>query len=390
METALRSNESFTAIRPEARTQEPIVHSLGWNVSPEDLDIIPKHWLTYAEPAASLHLLIGTFYTAFMVCGLIGNGLVIWIFATSKSLRTPSNLFVINLAVCDFLMMSKIPMLIYNSFKQGMALGSVWCEVYGLIGSISGIGASITNAFISYDRYSIIANPMNGKMKMTKAIFCLIFIWCYILPWSFFPYFKVWGRFVPEGFLTTCSFDYLDESFDIKLFVTVLFTFTYVIPIFLILFNYSRICAHVFSHEKALKNQAKKMNVFSIRSTQKKSGNISNEIRITKAAITMCFLFVLSWTPYSAVALIGIYGDKTLLTPVITMIPAVTCKLVACFDPYVYAISHPKYRVELQKRLPWLPINEKQDKYSDSVSMNTTFTNTETTVKTTNDNENDD
>lgn len=26
------------------------------------------------------------------------------------------------------------------------------------------------------------------------------------------------------------------------------------------------------------------------------------------------------------------------------MIPAVACKAVACIDPWVYAISHPKYR----------------------------------------------
>lgn len=71
---------------------------------------------------------------------------------SAKSLRTSSNIFVINLAVCDFLMMSKVPVLIYNSFHHGMALGPLWCEIYGLIGSIAGIGAAITNAFIAYDR----------------------------------------------------------------------------------------------------------------------------------------------------------------------------------------------------------------------------------------------
>lgn len=52
-------------------------------------------------------------------------------------------------------------------------------------------------------------------------------------------------------------------------------------------------------------------------------------------------------------ALIGAFGDKTLLTPGVTMIPACTCKFVACLDPWVYAISHPKYRLELQRRMPW-------------------------------------
>ncbi|KAL0111031.1 hypothetical protein PUN28_012795 [Cardiocondyla obscurior] len=57
--------------------------------------------------------------------------------------------------------------------------------------------------------------------------------------------------------------------------------------------------------------------------------------------------------------MIGAFGNKALLTPGITMIPACTCKFVACLDPYVYAISHPKYRLELQKRLPWLELQEK-------------------------------
>lgn len=32
---------------------------------------------------------------------------------------------------------------------------------------------------------------------MTKAVFFIILIWMYILPWALFPYFKLWGRFVP-------------------------------------------------------------------------------------------------------------------------------------------------------------------------------------------------
>ena len=40
------------------------------------------------------------------------------------------------------------------------------------------------------------------------------------------------------------------------------------------------------------------MNVQSLRSNADQQ-NISVEIRIAKAAITVCFLFVASWTPYA-------------------------------------------------------------------------------------------
>lgn len=46
-------------------------------------------------------------------------------------------------------------------------------------------------------RYHVIANPLEGKLTMPKAIFIVILIWCYAIPWALFPYFKVWGRFVP-------------------------------------------------------------------------------------------------------------------------------------------------------------------------------------------------
>jgi len=53
------------------------------------------------------------------------------------------------------------------------------------------------------------------------------------------------------------------------------------------------------------------------------------------------------------------------------MIPACTCKLVACIDPFVYAISHPRYRLELQKRCPWLGVNEKSGEISSAQSTTT-------------------
>lgn len=153
---------------------EPETHLLGWNVPPDELASIPEHWLSYKEPNASLHYLLGTVYIAFMFVALIGNGLVLWVFTwyvrtlfwadlsntrlqylpfhSAKSLRTPSNVFVINLAFCDFMMMTKAPIFIYNSFNRGYALGHQGCQVFALMGALSGIGAGMTNAFIAYDR----------------------------------------------------------------------------------------------------------------------------------------------------------------------------------------------------------------------------------------------
>lgn len=293
------------------------------------------------------------------------------IISSAKPLQTPSNIFIVNLAFCDFLMMAKAPIFIYNSFLRGFALGHSGCQAFAFMGSLSGIGAGMTNACIAYDRYTTIAKPFDGKLTRTKAIVMVMCIWAYTIPWAVLPLMEIWGKFVPEGFLTACSFDYLTNTFDNHMFVAVIFTFSYCIPMTLIIYYYSQIVSHVVAHEKALKEQAKKMNVESLRSNQAQA-NQSVEIRIAKAAITVCFLFVASWTPYAVLALIGAFGDQGLLTPGVTMIPALACKLVACIDPYIYAISHPRYRIELNKRLPWLAIKESAGETSSTTTESTT------------------
>lgn len=74
---------------------------------------------------------------------------------SAKSLRTPSNTFVVNLAVCDFIMMLKTPIFIYNSFTRGFTLGNLGCQIFGVMGTLSGIGASTTNVSFFFTCFMI-------------------------------------------------------------------------------------------------------------------------------------------------------------------------------------------------------------------------------------------
>ena len=66
----------------------------------------------------------------------------------------------------------------------------------------------------------------------------------------------------------TCSFDYLSDDWNRKSFVLYAFICNYCFPISLVIFFYSQIVKAVVAHESALKAQAKKMNVDSLRSNQ--------------------------------------------------------------------------------------------------------------------------
>ena len=71
-----------------------------------------------------------------------------------------------------------------------------------------------------------------------------------------------------EGLLLTCSFDYLTDSMSNMSFTAFFFIGCYFLPLLFIIFFYSQIVMAVVSHERALKAQAKKMNVESLRSNE--------------------------------------------------------------------------------------------------------------------------
>lgn len=137
-----------------------------------------------------------------------------------------------------------------------------------------------------------------------------------------------------------------------------LFVFDYCLPLFIIVFCYYHIVGAIIHHEKALREQAKKMNVTSLRSNADQNAQ-SAEIRVAKVAMINISLWVAMWTPYAAIVLQGAIGNQEKITPLVTILPALIAKSASIANPIIYAISHPKYRLALQTALPWFCINEK-------------------------------
>lgn len=74
-------------------------------VTPDMLHLIDSHWYQYPPLNPLWHAILGFVIGVLGFVSISGNGMVIYIFLSTKSLRTPSNLFVINLAISDFCMM---------------------------------------------------------------------------------------------------------------------------------------------------------------------------------------------------------------------------------------------------------------------------------------------
>ncbi|MFC0335914.1 hypothetical protein, partial [Kushneria avicenniae] len=74
----------------------------------------------------------------------------------------------------------------------------------------------------------------------------------------------------------------------------------------------------------------------------------------------------------AAITLQGLFGDQEGITPLLTTLPALLAKSCSCYNPFVYAISHPKFRLAITQHLPWLCVHERDPNDADDSQSNNT------------------
>ncbi|XP_055379343.1 rhodopsin-like [Condylostylus longicornis] len=341
------------------------------------LYLVDNYWNQFPPMNPLWHGILGFFMTIFGIISLTGNFIVIIIFTSEKSLRTPSNMFVISLAVSDFMMMlTMFPAMVYNCYYETWVLGPLMCEIYGMCGSLFGCISIWSMTMIAFDRYNVIVKGITGKrLTVGRAVFYVALVWIVSTIWTLLPLFG-WNRYVPEGNMTACGTDYLTQTWLSRSYIVVYGSWVYFTPLFSIIFSYYFIIKAVAEHERTMREQAKKMNVASLRSTENESKSI--EAKLAKIALVTISLWFFAWTPYLIINFSGIFQTAK-LTPLATIWGSVFAKCNAMYNPIVYGISHPKYREALYKKFPILDCAG-SDQGKDIVSEKTEATVLQTTT----------
>lgn len=321
-------------------------------VPPEMLHLIDAHWYQYPPLNPMWHGILGFVIGMLGFISVSGNGMVVYIFLSTKSLRTPSNMFVINLAISDFFMMFCMsPPMVINCYYETWVLGPLFCQIYAMLGSLFGCGSIWTMTMIAFDRYNVIVKGLSGKpLTINGALLRILGIWLFSLIWTIAPIFG-WNRYVPEGNMTACGTDYFSRDIVSVSYLVLYSLWVYFIPLFLIIWSYYYIISAVAAHEKNMREQAKKMNVASLRSSENQ--NASAEAKLAKVALMTISLWFMAWTPYLVINWSGIF-DLVKISPLFTIWGSLFAKANAVYNPIVYGISHPKYRAALFTKFPSL------------------------------------
>ena len=177
-------------------------------------------------------------------------------------------------------------------------------------------------------------------------------VWLYSFVWAILPFLGI-GEYVLEGYAVSCTFQYLKQSLHNKIYVGSLYCGAFAFPVSVIVICYWRIYLKVKATRQRLTTTAA---VISVRNGDGKI-KVSNpsgwrghklEFQIARVGAFLTLLFIVAWTPYSTVALIGQYVNADWVNPMLQLIPVVFAKCSAAWDPFIYAIKYTSFRSALR------------------------------------------
>ncbi|XP_054630649.1 opsin 4xb isoform X2 [Dunckerocampus dactyliophorus] len=298
------------------------------------------------------HYIVAAFVLVIGTLGITGNALVMFAFYSNKKLRSLPNYFIMNLAVSDFLMaFTQSPIFFINCLYKEWVFGEMGCKMYAFCGALFGIASMINLLAISIDRYLVITKPLkvihwSSKRRTTLAI---IMVWLYSLAWSLAPLVG-WSSYIPEGLMTSCTWDYITYSLANRSYTMMLCCFVFFIPLLIIFYCY----LFMFLAVRKTSREVDRLGTQVRKSTLIKQKSIRTEWKLAKIAFVVIVVYVLSWSPYACVTLISWSGHANILSPYSKAVPAIIAKASTIYNPIIYAIIHNKYRMTLAEKFPCL------------------------------------
>jgi hypothetical protein len=88
------------------------------------------------------------------------------------------------------------------------------------------------------------------------------------------------------------------------------------------------------------------------------------EMQITRLVVIITLSFFFCWTPFAVVSLIGVFGDASVVTPLVSSLPQMLAKVGTVLNPLLYVLAHPKHRKTLVKRCVRLLAQARGDRQS--------------------------
>lgn len=283
-----------------------------------------------------------------MLCGVIGNLLVIAIISKHKKMRrSTTNKFICNMAISDLLLsIVGLPIdlasVITDSvhWRIGGEFGLALCKILPFLTDVSTAVSIQTLMLVAFDRFYAVLFPLKKKI-ITNRVCSVAIVLTWVIAMVFYSPIFYTAKFKNYSGKTHCVMDWgphLDDSATQKQYIVSIFVLLYGIPLIFIIISYLAICIEL-EQQTSIKDQT---SCRSVRQARRREN-----ARIVKLFITVVFLFFLSWLPlhvYSFFKTFSLNKIKLCVKLTLQVVLVYTKNLGSAGNPFVYFIFLEKYR----------------------------------------------
>ncbi|XP_074604601.1 neuropeptide F receptor-like [Brevipalpus obovatus] len=292
-------------------------------------------------------------YLLMIAIGAIGNGLVSFAVLRKPSMRTPRNLFILNLAISDLtLCLITMPFTLIEIVTRYWTLGKIACKLMTGMQATSIFVSAMSITAIARDRYHVIVNPTQNSSKISNTLIRTIFIWAFalLLASPLFFYKRICQVTVPDAIadridtpLYYCFEDWpsTDSRNNYSLFTCI---FQYLLPTIIVVISYT----HIYQKLKGRMSQKRSV----IKLDERIKAEEKRTRRTNTLLISISLIFCISWMPLYILNLISDFKLLKLDDKDYRLVFAV-CHIIgmssACINPLLYGWLNDNFQKEFKE-----------------------------------------
>uniref|UniRef100_A0A8C5RMN1 Opsin-3 n=1 Tax=Laticauda laticaudata TaxID=8630 RepID=A0A8C5RMN1_LATLA len=268
--------------------------------------------------SASTYPLLALLIAVIGFVGLCNNVLVLGLYLKFKRLRTPANLFLVNISLSDLLVsFFGLSFTFLSCLRNGWARDEAGCVWDGFSNSLFGIVSLMTLTVLAYERYIRVVHAR--VIDFSWSWRAITYIWLYSLAWTGAPLLG-WNHYTLELHGLGCSVDWSSREPSDTSFVLFFFFGCLVVPLGIVVFCYGHIL-HALAPRL-----------------------FQYETKVAKMCFLMITTFLICWMPYAVVSLLIAYGYGHLITPTVAIIPSFFAKSNIAYNPIIFFFMNRKFR----------------------------------------------
>lgn len=223
-----------------------------------------------------------------IIAGLIGNIMVIATIAAKKSMWTPCNLFIMNIAVADLLVAIILTPLRMAELFVGWPLGEFLCQFFGPLQDVIVCISAVTHTLIALERHRGIVTPFKTKLSLRSAKIAIIIIClaCYLV--IGLPLALVLKQVEKKG-VTSCRAQWPLKTNRV-IFEVYLVAFFILVPLITQTATYVKIVATIKGEDASAQSICRSGTVEQRRNQIRKKAHLVKMLIIIVAVFQVCFI----------------------------------------------------------------------------------------------------